>query len=326
MRRREFLGVLGSAAASWPMVARAQQAMPVVGYLSARSAETDVPMIAALRQGLAGAGYIDGQNLAIEYRYGEGQHDRLRGLADELVRRQISVIVTGGGEIAALAAQAATAQVPIVFNVGGDPVRVGLVASVRRPGGNLTGVSSFLGELAAKQLGLLRELVPGTTTIAILVNPNEPVTDPLVRQVEEAAQRVRQKIVILRASTEREIDAAFGSLVEQRAGALLVGAGPLFVTRRDQLIAQAARHALPTMYFRRDLPEAGGLISYGSTIAEGYQQMGAYAGRILKGEKPADLPVLQPTKFELVINLKTAKALGITVPNSMQLLADEVIE
>ena len=325
MKRRDFI-TLVSGAVLTPLAARAQQAMPVVGYLSARSAETDVPMIAALRHGLAGHGYVDGQNFTIEYRFGQGQHDRLRALADELVRRQAAVIVTGGGEIAALAAQAATAQVPIVFNVGGDPVRVGLVASVRRPGGNLTGVSSFLSELPAKQLGLLRELVPGATTIAILVNPNEPTTDYILRQVEEAARRVGQQIVVLHASVESEINAAFANLTQQRAGALLVGAGPFFVTRKDQLIAQAARHAVPTMYFRRDLPEAGGLISYGSTIAEGYQQMGGYAGRILKGEKPADLPVLQPTKFELVINMKTARALGLSVPPSMQLLADEVIE
>jgi putative ABC transport system substrate-binding protein len=326
MKRREFLGLLGGAAAAWPLATRAQQAMPVIGYLSARSAETDVPMIAALRQGLAGAGYVDGQNLTIEYRFGQGQHDRLRALANELVRRKVSVIVTGGGEPAALAAQAATAQIPIVFTVGGDPVRFGLVASVRRPGGNLTGVSSFLADLAAKQLGLLRELVPGATIIAILVNLNEPAGDSIVRQVEEAARRVGQRIVVLRASTESEINAAFASLVRQRAGALLVGAGPFFVTRKDQLIAQAARHAIPAMYFRRDLSVAGGLISYGSTIAEGYQQMGGYAGRILKGDKQADLPVLQPTRFELVINMKTARALGLSVPPSMQLLADEVIE
>jgi putative ABC transport system substrate-binding protein len=330
MKRREFIALVGGAAAAplaLPVTARTQQPpIPVIGYLSARSVETDVPMVTAFRQGLTQSGYVEGQNVAIEYRWGDGQYDRLPVLVNDLVRRDVTVIVTSGGETSAVAAKAATASIPIVFNVGNDPVRFGLVASLARPGGNLTGVTSFSGALGAKRLGLLRELVPTAAVIALLVNPNEAFGEVITGDIEEAARIVGQQLIVLRASTEPEIDAAFATLVQQRAGALLVGPGPFFVTRKDRLVALAARHAVPAMYFRRELAEAGGLVSYGSTTSEGYRQMGGYAGRILKGEKPADLPVLQPTKFELVINLKTAKALGIAIPNSMQLLADEAIE
>jgi putative ABC transport system substrate-binding protein len=327
VRRREFIALLGGAAVAWPLVARAQQtAMPVVGYLSARNVETDVPMVAAFRQGLHDNGYVEGKNVAIEFRWGEGQYDRLPALAKELVRRHVDVIVTSGGEITALAAKAETAKIPIVFNVGNDPVRFGLVASLSRPGGNLTGVTSFGSKLGAKQLGFLRELVPTAKIVAVLMNPKEPFSEGFTSEVQNAASAIGQQIIVLEASTERDIDSAFANLIKQRVGALVVASGPFFATRKDQLVALAAHHAVPAIYWRREVVEAGGLVSYGSTTIEGYRQMGDYTGHILKGEKPADLPVLQPTKFELVINLKTAKELGITVPNSMQLLADEVIE
>jgi putative tryptophan/tyrosine transport system substrate-binding protein len=325
MKRREFLGVVGGAAA-WPIAARAQQAMPVIGYLGGRSAQTDVPMIAAFREGLAENSYVEGQNVAIEYRWGEGQYDRLAALADDLVRHRVNVIVTSGGENAALAANAATATIPIVFNVGGDPVQFGLVSSLSRPGGNLTGVSSFGAALGAKQLGLLHELVPTARVIAVLVNPNEIANEALTSEIKEAARVVGQEIILLQAATEGELDTAFATVVQKRAGALMVNVSAFFVTRKDQITALASRHAVPTIYYRREFADAGGLVSYSSTTAESYRNQGGYAGRILKGEKPSDLPVLQPTKFELVINLKAAKALGLSFPNSMQLLADDVIE
>jgi len=325
VRRREFIALIGGVAA-WQAGARAQSAMPVIGYFSARSRETDVPMLAAFRQGLSESGYVEGTNVAIEFRWGVGQYHRLKSMAEDLVRRQVAVIVTSGGEITALAAKAATAKIPIVFNVGGDPVRFGLVASLNQPGGNLTGVTSFLFALGTKQIGLLRELVPTAAVIAFLVNPDDPGAESRINDVQAAARTVGQQLSVLRVSTEPDIDAAFATLVQQRAGALLVSAGPFFVTRADQLIALAARHAVPTMYFRRELAVAGGLMSYGSSTAEGYRQMGVYTGRILKGAMPTDLPVVQPTKFELVINLNTAKALGLTVPPSLFARADEIIE
>jgi len=327
MKRRDFLGVLGGAAATWPLVARAQQpTLPVIGYFSARSSESDVPMLAAFRQGLNETGYVEGKNVAIEFRWGDGEYDRMPTLAEDLVRRQVAIIVTSGGEISAQAAKAATATIPIVFNVGADPVRFGLVASLNRPGGNLTGVTSFVRVLGAKQIGLLRELVATATVIAFLVNPNEPTAESQISDVQAAAREVGQQLIILRAGTESEIDAAFAAIVQQRVGALLVGAGPFFLTRAHKFVALAARHAVPAMYFRREFSEAGGLMSYGSNTAELYRQVGVYTGRILKGEKPADLPVQQPTKFELVINLKTAKVLSLTIPPTMLALADEVIE
>jgi len=326
MRRREFIGVL-SAAAGWPLAARAQQpAMPVIGYFSGRSPESEVPMLAAFREGLKEAGYIEGKNVATEFRWGLGQYDRFPALAEDLVTRRIAVIVTSGGETSALAAKAATTTIPIVFVSGGDPVQAGLVASLNRPGGNITGVTNLLSALSGKQVGLLQKLVPKASTIGLLMNPNEPTSETQVGDVQVAAREIGAQLIVLRASTERDIDAAFATLVEQRTGALILGTSPLFVTQADKLIALAARHTVPVMYFRREFAAAGGLASYGSGTAETYSQLGVYAGRILKGEKPADLPVVQSTKFELVINLKTAKALGIDVPPTLLARADEVIE
>ena len=326
MRRRAFIAGLGGAAA-WPLVARAQQApMPVIGYYSARSAESDVPMVAAFRQGLKEKGYVEGKNVAIEFRWGGGEYDRARKLADELVNKQVSIIVTSGGELSAKAAVEATATIPIVFNVGGDPVLFGLVASLNRPGGNATGVASFTRLLGAKQISLIRELVPKSTVIAYLINPSEPTATSQIEEAEAAAREIGQQLIVLRAGTEGEIDVAFATLVQQRVGALLVGTGPFFVTRAHKLIELAARHMMPTMYFRREFPEVGGLMSYGTSTAELYRQMGLYTGRILNGDRPADLPVLQPTKFEFVINLKAAKALGLSIPPTLLARADEVIE
>ena len=327
MRRREFIGLVGGAAVLWPLAGRAQQSgMPLIGYFSARSPESDVPMLAAFREGLKEAGYIEGKNVAIAFRWGLGQYDRLPALAEDLVTRRVAVIVTSGGDTSALAAKAATTTIPIVFVSGGDPVQAGLVASLNRPGGNITGVMSLLGALGGKQVGLLRELVPKASIIGFLMNPNEPTSEPQVDDVQVAAREIGAQLIVLRASTERDIDAAFATLVEQRAGALILAVGALFLTQADKLIALAARYTVPVMYFRREFAAAGGLVSYGSGTEEYYHQLGVYAGRILKGEKPADLPVVQSTKFELVINLKTAKALGIVVPPTLLARADEVIE
>jgi putative ABC transport system substrate-binding protein len=283
-------------------------------------------MVAAFREGLKEAGYIEGKNVAIEFRWGLGQYDRLPALANDLVTRRVDVIVTSGGDTSALAAKAATTTIPIVFVSGGDPVQAGLVGSLNRPGGNITGVTSLLTALGGKQLELLRELVPKASVIGLLINPNEPTSESQVGDVQAAAREIGVQLIVLRASTERDIDAAFATLVQQRVGALILAISPLFLTQADKLVALAARHTVPVMYFRREFAAAGGLVSYGSGTAEYYRQIGVYAGRILKGEKPGDLPVVRSTKFELVINLKTAKALGIHVPTSMQLLADEVIE
>jgi putative ABC transport system substrate-binding protein len=328
VKRRDFILALGGAAAGgWPLAARAQQpAMPVIGYLSARSAESDVSMLAAFRRGLNETGYVVDQNVRMEFRFGSGQYDQLAALAADLVRRQVAVIVTGGGENPALAAKSATTKIPIVFTVGDDPVRSGLVASLNRPGGNITGVSTLFGGLGTKQLGLLRELLPKADLIAMLVNPKDFWATSYTSDTEAAARAVSQRLTVLTASTEQDIDAAFALLVEQRAAALLVAASPLFLTRAEHLIALSARHVLPTIYFRREMADAGGLMSYGPNTPENYAQMGIYAGKILNGANPADLPVVQPTKFELIINLKTAKALGLDVPLHLQQRADEVIE
>ena len=321
MRRRRFITLLGGAAA-WPLAARAQQPMPVIGYFSARSPVTDVSMLSAFQQGLNETGYVEGRNVAIEFQWAEGRSDRLLELAHDLVRRKVAVIVTTGGESTARAVKAATSTIPIVFISGIDPVESGLVASLSRPGGNLTGVSSFLLPLIPKQIGLLSELAPNAVLIGALISPETS----RIANLEEAGRAVGRRLIILSASTDADIDVAFEAFIQQRVQALLIGPGPLFVTRMDRFVAFAARHSLPAMYSRRELVDAGGLVSYASSTAEGYRQIGIYAGRILKGEKPSDLPVVQPTRFELVINLKTARALGLDVPPTLLAQADEVIE
>jgi putative tryptophan/tyrosine transport system substrate-binding protein len=321
--RREFITLLGGAAATWPLAARAQQpAMPVVGYLSVASTAS---RLAGFRKGLNEQGYIDGHNVAIEIRDTD-QYDRLPALAAELVRRRVAVIVTAGPNGAAQVAKSATATIPIVFLIGGDPVGAGLVASLNRPGGNLTGVTFLGNELGPKRLELLRELVQQATTIAFLVNPATSQTEVNTRNMQTVARSVGQQIIVLNASTTSEIDAAFATLGQQRAGGLLVNNDGFFVSRRDQIVALAARQGIPAVYFAPEFTAAGGLMSYSDDRVESYRQAGLYVGRILKGDKPADLPVLQPTKFEFVINLKTAKALGLEFPPSFHLRATEVIE
>jgi putative tryptophan/tyrosine transport system substrate-binding protein len=324
MRRREFITLIGGAAAAWPLAARAQQpAMPVVGFL--RNTSPDVRLVAAFRRGLNEAGYIEDQNVAIEYRWAENQDERLPALAADLVRRRVSVIVTGG-QPASHAAQAATTAIPIVFATGGDPVHYGLVTSLNRPGGNITGVSFLINALVSKRLALLRELVPTATMIAFLVKPTGSDTEANIKDAQTAARLLGLQLLVLNASSERDFETAFATLVQQRAGALVINPDALFTSHPNQLVALAARHAVPTIYYRRETIEAGGLMSYGTSFADAYRQAGIYAGQILKGSKPADLPVQQPTKFELFINLKTAKALGLAVPLVLQMTANEVIE
>ena len=299
--------------------------MPVIGFLSSASPQSYAHVVAAFRQGLKEVGYVEGQNIAIEYRWAEGQYDRLPALVADLLRRPVAVIV--GNTPSALAAKAATKTIPIVFATGGDPVRDNLVSSLNRPGGNVTGVSFISAELGAKQLGLLRELRPGAARIAVLVDPKFPITEPFVSEVRAAASAIGRQVVVLNASSDREIEIAFTTLVQRGAGALLTGSSGGFVySRREQIVALAARHGIPAIYDWREAVAAGGLMSYGPSIPDAYRQAGIYAGRILKGEKPADLPVMLPTKFELVINLKTAKALGLEIPDKLLALADEVIE
>jgi putative tryptophan/tyrosine transport system substrate-binding protein len=328
MRRRDLIALFGGAAAILPLAAWAQQpAMPVIGFLNSASPESYAPQLAGFRQGLQEVGYTEGQNVAIEFRWAKAHYDRLPELVADLVRRRVAVIAATGGSVSAIAAKSATATIPIVFTSGGDPVRMGLIASLNRPGGNVTGVSLFTSTLAAKRLELLHELVPAAKVIAMLVNPANPNSEADRRAVEAAAPAIGLRIVVLKATNGVEIWKAFDALGQYKVDAVLVGADPLFDNSgRDQLIALAARHAVPAIYDWRDVAAAGGLVSYGSNLAEGYRLAGIYTGRILKGEKPADLPVQQPAKFEFVINLKTAKALGLTIPNQMQLLADEVIE
>jgi ABC-type uncharacterized transport system substrate-binding protein len=326
VRRREFISLLGTAAA-WPLTARAQQPpMPVIGFLHSASPEPFAHLVAAFREGLKDAGFIEGQNVAIEYRWANGQYDQLPALASDLVKRRVAVIATAGGTSSGLAAKKATATIPIVFSVGDDPVKLGLVASLSHPGENITGVSNLLGALDAKKLGLLREIAPKATVIGILENPTIAAVKDRLNSVQEAARSIGQQIQIFYARDEPSLEATFPRLVQSGIGALVVGADPFFNSRRDQLVALASRYAIPAIYETRDYVVAGGLMSYGTKLAEAYRQVGIYAGRILKGDKPADLPVVQSSKFELVINVKTANALGLAVPNSMQLLADEVIE
>jgi len=326
MKRRELLVLLGGAMTAAHAVRAQQKAMPVIGYLDGGSPGPNAPLVAAFRQGLGENGYVEGQNLAIEYRWAEGRDDRLSALAADLVGRKVDLIEAGGGLPTVLAAKSATSTIPIVFPALSDPVAAGLVASLARPGGNITGSSPFQFELMPKRLELLTELVPQARVIALLVNPNDPRAEGLIRDMQEAARTKGVQLPILKASTEGEIDAAFTTLVQLPAGALVVSADPLFSSRREQLVALASRHAVPAISPWRELAAAGGLISYGASIAGLVRQAGIYAGRILKGEMPADLPVQQPTTFELVINLQTAKALGLTVPPSILARADEVIE
>jgi putative tryptophan/tyrosine transport system substrate-binding protein len=326
MKRREFLSLLGGAAA-WPLTARAQQpAIPVVGFLHAGSPEPNVNFVVAFRTGLGKTGYVEGQNLAIEFRWAAGQDARLPEMAADLVRRQVAAIVTPASTPAALAAKAATTTIPIVFTTGGDPISLGLVASLNRPGGNATGVAFMTVELTAKRFSLLHELVPGAARVIALVDPNYALAEAIIKDLQEARATLGLQVEILYAGTAREIDAAFATMVQKRADALLMTASPFFTNRRVQIVTLATRHALPGLYDIREFAEAGGLMSYGPSFRDIYQQAGIYTGRILKGERPADLPVMQPTKFELVINLTTAGALGITVPNMLLARTDEVIE
>jgi len=326
MRRREFITLVGGAAA-WPVAAPAQQsAMPVIGFMSGRAFEDSAHLVAAFREGLAEEGFVERQNIAIEFRWADGDYDRLPALAADLVNRRVAVLVAVGGDVSAVVASKATKTIPVVFGMGGDPVKAGMVASFNRPGGNVTGYTLWTSEMESKRLGLLRELVPGTPLIGILINPRFPPTVQELDDLEPAAKGVGQQLFVARANDDAELDAALASFVQQRVGAFLVTAAPFFDTRRERIVEFAAQNRVPAIYQFREYAVAGGLISYGPNIAESYQNAGVYVGRILKGEKPADLPILQPTKFDFVINLKTAKALGLTVPPTLLAEAGEVIE
>jgi putative ABC transport system substrate-binding protein len=326
MRRREFITLISGTAATWPLAASTQPDLPVIGFLNSVSPQPFANYVAGFRAGLKETGYIDGRNVTIEFRWAEGHYDRLPEMAAELVRHNVAVLVSTGGEPSVLAAKAATTTIPIVFTTGIDPIRAGIVSSLSRPGGNITGVYLFTSQIESKRLGLLRALVPGVQLIAVLLNPNRPDYARQKRDVEEAAHAIGQQIHLLSASNESEIDAAFAAAMQLRVGAMLVGADPFLNSQRDKIISLAARNAIPAIYEQREHALAGGLISYGTNLSEGYRQAGVYAGRILKGEKPGDLPVVQATKFEFVINLKTAKTLGIEVPPNLSAQADEIIE
>ncbi|MGA7098754.1 MAG: ABC transporter substrate-binding protein [Pseudolabrys sp.] len=327
MKRREFITLIGGAAATWPLAVRAQQpSMPLVGFMSTLSPENISAPMAGFHQGLREAGYREGQNLAIEYRWAQGHYDRLPELAADLVRRRVAVLVASGGDPSPQIAKAATQTIPIVFGMFGDPVKEGLVDSLSRPGGNSTGVTIFGPAAVTKRLQLLHALVPQGAVTAFLMNPNNPNGNLEMKAAQAAAASLGRQIVVLSASSESELDAAFASMVQQRIGTLLGASDPFLFNRRDQIVSLAARHRIPAIYYLRDFAHAGGLMAYGNSLTDMYRLVGVYVGRILKGEKTTDLPVVQSTKFEFVINLQTARALGIEVPNSMQLLADEVIE
>ena len=324
MRRREFITLVGGAAA-WPIAARAQQSIPIVGYINSGAPAPMAGLVSAFHEGLSEVGYVEGQNVAVEYRWSEGRSDRLPELAADLVRRRVAVIVAIGGSGPAQAAKDATTTIPIVFVSGDDAIESGLVSSLGQPGGNVTGISWLASSLEAKRLGLLRELVPDGD-FGVLVNPSFPGGKIQARDAQDAARELGIRVQVLNVSSERELETIFAKLREQKLSALAVNPNPMFLNLRDQIVALAARHAVPTIYYLRDYPVAGGLMSYGTSVREAARQSGVYAGRLLKGERPADLPVLQPTKFEFVINLKTAKALGLTVPDKLLVAADEVIE
>jgi len=326
MQRRQFIAVLGGTVATWPLAAVAQQsAIPTIGFLRSTRPDASTDLLMALRKGLKETGYVEGQNLTIEYRWAENQQERLSALAADLVRQRCVVIVAGGVN-AAFAAKAATATIPIIFATGDDPLRSGLVGSFNRPGGNITGVFSVSASMEGKHLGLLREVVPTAAVIGMLVNPTSPGSERQERETQAAAQALGQQLHVFKASGERDIDNVFATLTQYRIGALLIAANALFTGQRDQLVALAARHAMPVLHYTREFAEAGGLMSYGSSLTDAYRQVGVYVGRVLKGEKPADLPIIQSSTFELVINLKTAKTLGLTVPYGLLNAADEVIE
>jgi putative ABC transport system substrate-binding protein len=325
MRRRDFIKVITVSAAGWPHALSAQQ-KSVIGFLNSGSADAYPDRITAFHQGLRQLGYVDGENVTIDYRWALGQYDRLPAFAAELVERRVSVLVATGGEPAALAAKSATSTIPIVFAIGGDPTKLGLAASYNRPGGNATGANILAAEMDGKRLGLLHELMPSATRVGVLLNPNFPAYAEQLNDLQHAARIINLEVEILRANTDGEIEAAFESSSQKRLEALVLAASPFFDTRRDKLVGLAAGHALPTIYHFREFAVAGGLMSYGVSIPHIYRQIGVYAGRILKGAKPTDLPIQQPTKFELIINLKTAKVLGLTIPQSLLATADEVIE
>ena len=326
MRRREFVKFVGGAVAAWPITAHAEQPVPTIGFLSSGSERAFAPNVAGFVRGLQEIGYSPGQNFAITYRWADGQYDRLPDMAAELAQLHVAVLVASGGTAVARAAKAATATTPIIFATADDPVANDLVASLNRPGENITGVALLSTELVAKRLGLLRELMPQAKSIALLVNADNPESVTVNRDALKAAEASGVKVLILNANTERDIDLAYNSIHEEHADAVIVGTDPLYYIRRDQLVALAARYAVPAVYFLRDFVMAGGLMSYGTSFADAYRELGAYAGRILKGEKPGDLPVLQPTKFELVINARTANALGLAIPSGVLAIADEVVE
>ena len=327
MRRRQFIALLGGAAASWPLATRAQQpALPVVGYISSGVPDDQLNLLAASRQGLKEAGYIDGQNIRIEYRWAEGHYDRLPALAAELASLKVAVIIAAGGSDPGRAARAATSTIPIVFITAADPVQTGLVTSLNRPEANVTGISMIGAALESKRFELLHEVVPQAASIGVLINPNYPAAKAQAAEVQEASARLRVPLVLQNAGTEAEVDAAFASFLEQKAGALLFGNDPFFGSLREKLAALAIRNKLPAISFRREFAEAGGLLSYGPLFADGYRQAGVYAGKILSGTKTTDLPVMQPTKFELIVNLKTAKAMGLVISEAFLLRADEILE